>query len=374
MDNHTENKDNLLGILETLARYRRYIIGVCAIVGIGAFIIALLLPVYYQATTLFLAASPDLTMPERIFGTSATDMQYFGNNNDNDRLLTIAESSELADFLIREFNLYEHYNIDSTGPKAGFYIQEKFFDLYDVQKTKRDALQIAIEDKDPQLAAAMANAARDRIDVIARGLIKESQQRLMDTYKSSIDASSAQLSVLGDSIQAVRNRYGVYNAEAQSETLSGLLATTQSKLASSKAKLEALKKQQGRIKQDSIIFLEASVQGMENQLANLNQQLAQLNQGMSNVEGMTEEYEQAVLQLSYKKERYKQIMAAYNSDASTIILVEKATVPIVKSRPKRSILILAAVAIAFIFSVVAVLLLDTYKDVDWKRLGRLNDL
>ena len=40
--------------------------------------------------------------------------------------------------------------------------------------------------------------------------------------------------------------------------------------------------------------------------------------------------------------------------------------PVIKSRPKRSIIVLATVAIAFLFSLIGALLFDTYKDVNWK--------
>jgi len=364
-----ENKDNLLGVVETVLKHSRYIVITCLIVGIGAVVISLLLPVYYKASTIFLAASPDQAMPERIFGTSTTSLQYFGNNNDNDRLLTIAESSELANYLIDKFDLYDHYGIDSTAQRARFKIQEKFFGLFEVQKTKRDAIQLTVEDKDPEMAAAIANEARVRIDIMASSLIKATQARLMQTFRETIEAKETQIEVVSDSIQAFRERYSIYNTEAQSESLSSLLGRTQSKLARSEARLRALQTTNVRVDQDSIAFLKATVEGLKEEFNSLQSQADQLNQGMSKVEALNEEHQQAVLQVSYDKERLKQIQAAYNSDVSAVILVEAAAVPIIKSRPKRAILVLAAVAIAFVFSLIAVLLLETYKDVDWKRLA-----
>ena len=86
----------------------------------GSIIIVLLLPVYYQSSTIFLAASPDILTDRGLFGTATRDPQQFGNNNDNDRFLTIAESDELASYLINKFDLYQHYDIDSSGSKSGY--------------------------------------------------------------------------------------------------------------------------------------------------------------------------------------------------------------------------------------------------------------
>ncbi|MEM8524721.1 MAG: hypothetical protein AAGG68_08755 [Bacteroidota bacterium] len=355
-----EQQDNLLGVLKTLVRYFKFIFGVCAIVGLGSIIIVLLLPVYYQSSTVFLAASPDILTERGLFGTANRDPQQFGNNNDNDRLLTIAESDELASYIIDNFDLYKHYDIDSSGAKSGFYIKEQFRGLYEVKRTKRDAIQLSIEDKDPELAAKMANAAREKIDAISLGLTKDLLNKQIKTFEQNIKSKDETLASLSDSLQANRMRYGIYNTEAQSESLSSSISSKQAKLSASRAKLSATKTSKGR---DT---LSTNIAGLENELENLEAQLQKLNQGMPRVMALEDEYEQAVKQMSFDKERLKQLRAAYAAEVSSIILVEKAAVPIVKSRPVRSILVLASVVAAFVFMVMGVLLYDNYKDLDWK--------
>ncbi|MEL6942625.1 MAG: hypothetical protein AAFO82_08145, partial [Bacteroidota bacterium] len=112
--------------------------------------------------------------------------------------------------------------------------------------------------------------------------------------------------------------------------------------------------------------LSTNIAGLEKELENLELQLNKLNKGMPRVMALEEEYDQAVKQVSFDKERLKQLRAAYTAEISAIILVEKAAVPIVKSRPIRSILVLASVIAAFVFMVIGVLLYDNYKDLDWK--------
>ncbi|MEN0045763.1 MAG: hypothetical protein AAF806_01755 [Bacteroidota bacterium] len=355
-----EQQDNLLGVLKTLAHYFKFILGVCTIVGIGSIIIVLLLPVYYKASTVFLAASPDILTERGLFGTANRDPQQFGNNNDNDRLLTIAESDELANYIINRFELYEHYDIDSSNAKSAFYIKEQFRGLYEVKRTKRDAIQLSIEDKDPKIAASMTNAAREKIDAISLGLTKDLLDKQIKTFEQNIGNKSQTLNVLSDSLQAVRSRYGIYNTEAQSESLASSISSKQAKLSSSRAKLNASKTQKGR---DT---LATNIAGLEKELENLQGQLQKLNEGMPRVMALEEEYDQAVKQVSFDKERLKQLQAAYSAEVSSIILVENAAVPIVKSRPVRSILVLASVVAAFIFMVMGVLLYDNYKDLDWK--------
>ena len=83
-----ENKENLLGVIATLLKWRKPIIRLCLIAGIGTAIISLFLPNYYQSTTTFYAASPDLGMPDPV-GEMEKYRDYYGEDTDNDRILTI---------------------------------------------------------------------------------------------------------------------------------------------------------------------------------------------------------------------------------------------------------------------------------------------
>ncbi|MEZ4948632.1 MAG: hypothetical protein R2769_13560 [Saprospiraceae bacterium] len=367
-----ENKDNLLVGLGILFRQRRFIILVTGIVFLGSIVISLLLPVYYKSSTTFYAASPDLANPDKMFGGGSGESEYYGDGDDVDRLLTIAQGNELLDFLINEFHLYEHYDIDSTGPKSSFYIREKLLGLYNVQKTKYDAIQLSVEDKDPKIAAAMANAAREKLSKVTKELVKSSQRQQMETYKNSITEGTNKLNVLGDSLATLRERYGIYNPETQGEILATMLATSQGKVSGLRGKLDALTSSNG-VNRDTIRLVKANLTGAEAQLAQIKEDVNKFNQGSSRVSAMTEEHENAKKQVSWDTERLKHWEAAYNAEFPVIHLVESAAVPLVKSRPIRAIIVLASTMVAFLFSVIGVLLYNQYREVNWKKVMSDNE-
>ncbi len=362
-----KNNDNLLDVLKTLFKWRKQIIYVCGIAVVGAIVISLFLPNYYQATTTFLAVSPDQAKPESLFGNGQLRTEYFGNENDIDRLMTIAESSELVNFLVDSFNLYEHYEIDTSQAKAAFKVREKFFSLYEVQKTKRDAIELSIEDKDKELAARMANAAREKIDQIARRLIMEGLEKTIESYRDNIQNKEQQLRYLSDSLITYRKEYGIYSIVGQSEALPTQVSEAEALLVRSRSKLEALKGTRG-IPQDTIRYLQATVRGLEEEYNSLADRMDKFNTGLSKVGIFERQYIEANQTLSEDQERLKQALATYNSYIPAVLIVEKAQVPVVKSRPRRSIIVLAAAAIAFLFSLIGVLLFDTYSDVNWREV------
>jgi len=362
-----EKKDNLLGVLQTLYHWRKQIFYTCLAAGLGTAIISLLLPTYYKATTTFLAASPDQAKPELMFGEGELEAEFYGNENDIDRILTIAESSELADYLIDTFDLYKHYNINPKGAKAPYKVREAFYELYKVTKTKRDAIELSIEDTDKALAAKMANAARDKIDATVQQLMKEAHAKTINAYRTSILLKQRQMLIVSDSLNHLRSTYGVYNADAQIESIMSQLYGTQALLVRDKGKLEVLENSPG-IRRDTITYMRAKVTGMEAEVKSLEEKVKNINDGMPKIAIWEKQYWDANQALGSNRVRLKQFESAFESDIPSIILVEKAHEPIIKSRPVRSLIVIAAFVVAFFFSIVGVLLIEAYRDVNWREV------
>lgn len=360
-----ENRDNLLGVLSTIFAWKKQILTVTLVTLIGSSLIAFaFLDNYYKSTTIFYAASPDIFKPEQMFGTSNKDMEFYGTENDIDRILTIAESGELYEYLIKKFDLYKHYDIDSTNEKAPFKVREKLESLYKVKKTKFDAIELSVEDVDRQLATNMANAAREKVDNISQKLIKRSQENLLNAYASSFVEKEKILISIGDTLKQLRQNFGVIDPEKQTEAITKTAVESESNYARNKAKLEQLKKTPN-VSADTLAMLEAGVKGFEEEVKANSLMLKKYNEGFNSVSALKEFYERERDQMSKDKQRALQLQIAYNTKTSALILVEEGKVPVVKSRPKRSILILSAALIAFIFSVVGVLLIDNYKNINW---------
>ncbi|MBI5913754.1 MAG: hypothetical protein HY842_00105 [Bacteroidetes bacterium] len=129
----------------------------------------------------------------------------------------------------------------------------------------------------------------------------------------------------------------------------------------------------GLNRKDSITLLRANITGYESQLEQLYIRLDTFNKGMAQVDYLVESQLQASEQLAEDKEHYKMSKAAYNSEFPAIFLLEEGQVPVIKERPKRAFLVLAATAVAFIFSVIGVLVFDTYRDVDWREVMGLGN-
>lgn len=370
-----ENRDNLLGVFRSIYLWRKTIRNVCLLTLAGSIGISLLLDNYFEAKTIFYPASPQLANPELMFGNTGHVTEYYGSDRDLDRLAEIAASKEVEDYMVHRFNLYEHYDIDSTAKKGRFKVRERFRALYNAQKNKNDAIELSIEDTDPQKAADMANAARSKINEIGQRLTKESQSKLLAAFEANIKRKTAELALLGDSLRRTQNFYNIFNAGIQGDQISEQLATAESEIIRNRAKLDILEKNP-LIPRDTIAYIRADLNASEQQRRQLmsqeptseNMTLKRFSEGMPQIAILQDLHFQARKQLSYDLERYNQILAAYNTDIPALLVVEAAEVPLDKSRPKRSMIVIGAVMAAFLFTALAALIADAYRDVRWREV------
>jgi len=361
-----EQRENLIDVLKIFFKWLKPIAFLCIGVGIGTAAISLLISNYYESTTIFYANSVDQAKPGQIFGTSTRDIEFYGDDRDNDRLLTIAESNDLKDYMIQTFDLYKHYDIDPTKDRAAYNVRLKFNKYYNVIKTKRDAIELSIEDTDKELAAKMVNEAREKIDELAVKIIKGQLQNIQNSLEKNIQEKSSQLNVLGDSILALRTRYGVLNPETQGEIFATQILTAESELAGATAKLNSLKA--SGAPRDTLVQIAANIAGYKSKVNTLTQRIQNFNAGQSQVFILERQQKDMSNKLGVENVHLNQLVTAYNSDISAINLIEAGAVPIIKSRPKRSLIVISAVLVTAIFSFIGVLLFESYKDVNWKEV------
>ncbi len=355
--------DNLLDLVNAVYRWRKPIIISCVLAAILSIIAALMLPDFYTSRTIFYAASPDLAKPLPI-GQANAKRDIYGTDTDLDRLFSIANSGELTDYLIDEFNLYERYEIDPNGDQAGYAVRLMVAKAFNTQKNKFDALELSFEDKDPEMAAKIAKAAREKVNEIGQRMIKESQANLIKNYEQIIEEKGSYQQDLISKLGKLKNEYKIFNSSSKGEILSEQLTSTRSKYVNAKSRLDFYKSDATLT--DSIPMLAAKVAGLSKSLDELNKEAASYSSGSGEIEKLGMEMKEISEQFAIDKERYKQLKSAYDSPFSALHLVQEAKVPHVKSRPIRWIIVVGTTAVTFFLSLIWVLFMHQYKDVNWR--------
>ena len=136
-----QSDNSLLSIIHSLMKWKKTIIYTTATAFVLSFFISFLVPVYYQAQTVFFAANESLASPTPV-GGSDKDYFIYGTDNDRDRLLSVSQSTEVVNFLIDSFKLFEHYEIDPKSKKGPHRIREKLEKLYKVKKNQFGGIEM----------------------------------------------------------------------------------------------------------------------------------------------------------------------------------------------------------------------------------------
>jgi len=192
----------MLELISILFRWKWPLASVCILAGVISAIVLLLKPNHYQSTAVFLAANLYNIDRSSIFSRTPGDypVYLFGNSQEIDRLLAIGRSSPLIQSIISQFNLQQHYKIDTKDELAIVKTTERFMNNFSIIKNALDAIEVTIEDEDPQMAADMANMVVKKIDETYSNLTKESKNKLTQTLQFNIDALKQRLNQIDKQI------------------------------------------------------------------------------------------------------------------------------------------------------------------------------
>ena len=369
-----EGKDQIARIAISLYKNRKRL----AYLGLIGFIlsaaISLTLPNYYEASTVFYPSSEDLIKPEKLFGGAQTDLRFYGTDMEMDRLMSMAQSPELTDYLIDQFNLTERYNINKEERHWRSRVGNKLNKHINIKKTRFDGIELSVEDTDPEIAAQMANSARKKLADIAERVLKSAQKSMIKTLEQSIIEKEVVVSMLRDSLVATRQYFGIYNLDAQSEHFAGLISQLETGIEKERVRFEILSANP-RISRDTISYLEANLRGMEQQYRFLTEGdkeqlsgLRRMNKGMPLIQMLQSQHYREYTQLDFDRMRLKNFRSAYNAPFNAVFVIQEAYPPDRKVRPKRSLIVFGSVFFVLFFGALGIIALESIDKESLKKI------
>ena len=264
--------------------------------------------------------------------------------------------------MIDSFKLYDHFKIDPNNAKAKFKVREKLLSNYKTIKTKYGALLLIVEDKDPVMAAKLANAARESI---AQHVVKSSQKKLIENYDANILKKQIQSDSLANRLKKIKQTSGVFETWGQTTLYNKILTDAESDLEEARGKITFYKKYPAY--RDSVIRYMAEEMGALNKKNKAMTELEKYAPVLSELKQLEQEQARIHDQISLDKERLKQLNATYSVPFTALHLIEAADVPVQKSRPKRAIIVLIASLCGIMLSILAVFVIDNLKNSENRR-------
>lgn len=190
----SELKFDFSELWDFIIRYRKILIGAAIVGGIGGYISYKLATPQYQSAAIAYPANDNDNSIQLQQGSIMVVMQ-------------ILQSSALRNKVIEDFDLYDHYGVDTTNND---YHRKILYDQYhanvDFSVTDFKAIRIMVRDRDPQFAAQMANGIVRIVNEVTESIVKDNSKSILQNIERQLTEKEQQVNILLDSLESMKEK------------------------------------------------------------------------------------------------------------------------------------------------------------------------
>lgn len=350
-----EDEISLLDLATTLGEEKKLIFGLPFVAGIVAIVVSLLLtPIFTAKTTLLppqsnsgggaAAALASLGGLAGLAGISA-------GGTTADTVVAMLKSRSAKDQIIDQFNLVEYYEAD---------LREDVYKTLDTvvrvsSDKKSSMITVEVDDKNPELAAKMANAYYEVLKgLMTRVAVTEAQQR-RQFFEDQFAKAKEELSDAEVALKETQERTGLVELKSQAEATIGAVARLRAEIAQREVQLSAMRTFATPENSDYRRVV-AELNGLRAELKKLDKggeggELGLVSagnlpeQGLEYVRALREvKYQEAVFEIMAKQFELAKVDEA--KDGGNVQQLDAAVPPERKSKPKKAIIVIATVLAA----------------------------
>lgn len=230
--NSTNNAFNSLEIITYIYKKRLplIIVGLVAIISSIIFSSPFFITPKYKSTVVMFPTATNSIAKVLISYNSGSkdDIMGFGEQEQAEQLLQILTSNKIRSRIIEKYKLMEHYDIDSSSKFKYTNLFREYESNIKARRTEFMAVEIVVLDKDPQMAADIANDISALLDSVKNTMQKE---RAIQGYKIAEKEYSQlkdEVDKMVDSMQTL-GKLGINDYESQAEVFNGQYAIALSK-------------------------------------------------------------------------------------------------------------------------------------------------
>jgi len=367
----TEPVDESISLLDLLIvplkRKKTILIITLATVAITA-VISLIMPEIYMAKTRILRPQQQSSaVVSRLlsqFGSAAgTAAGLFGLNSPNALYIALLTSRPVMEAVVERFDLVKLYGAETVVDASA--------QLSSNVKVRSSSwsgiISISVYDRDPQLAADMANAlVKELKNMTKRLAITEAAQRRV-FFGERLKETRGKLIKAEKDMADFKAKAGVLALDAQAKAVISAISGMRAKIAEKEVQLKVMRTYSAP-NNPELQKLETRLRGLKAELKKLEPGEGKGYDYLMSTGGMPEvsiEYIRKLRKLNFTEELYNLFLKQYEAarldegrDAVMIQVLEKAIPPEKRIKPKRRRMVMIAALAGFLFSVLLCFLLE----------------
>jgi len=322
----------LRGFLAVAAEHRRGLILFVAAVALVSTGVSLLLPKWYTAESTILP--PTESAGEGLDPTSALiennalgRLGLFSSSTPSDVYVEILKSRTLRESLIQAFDLERLYHLkgmDRTGKELGQHVK--------VGSTPIGVVSVRVEDRDPQRAADMANHLVADLDRFNRESVNTRAKHTREFLEKRLTEIRASLTHAESTLTAYEQKNKVVASSEQSAV------SSMASVISQKLNLEVQRS-----------YLMSYTREGSAPLREVEAEIAAMDRELGKLPSLKQEGSRLALDAEIQRRVFTLVTARYEEtrvqearDTPTLTVLDPARAPEIRSRPRRTIIVLAS--------------------------------
>jgi LPS O-antigen subunit length determinant protein (WzzB/FepE family) len=207
-----QNEFNSFSVIHFAWKWRKILFIVTLLSGILAFAVSMFIKPMFQSTAIVYAPQYNSLLVDNY--EVKNDLHSYGHEYEAEQLMQILNSREFKDTLVRQFNLIEHYEIDTLHKYWRSKLYKELEEKIKINRTQYLAVVISVLDKDPKFAATLANAMVDELDMFKNKMELERSQAACKLIRRQIDEVHERMVKVNDSVQKLANE-GIFIYDVQ---------------------------------------------------------------------------------------------------------------------------------------------------------------
>jgi len=184
---------------------RWILIGVGLFAAIASIIISFQITPKFQSTVIMFPTT-GASISKSLLSANYTgrqDAYGFGEEEQAEQLLQVLNSELIRERIIRKYNLMEHYEIDPSSRYPYTQLAEEYRSNIKFRRTEFMSVEVAVMDRDPEIAANIANDIADLIDTVYNSMKKQRARAAFELVEHEYAEAEENISRLQDSLQLV---------------------------------------------------------------------------------------------------------------------------------------------------------------------------
>jgi len=222
-NNEGDQSFESVGLVSFLYSHRKLLMTITTIAAVAGAIFSgpfFITPLYESKVVMFPGSTSSIS--KAVLNENAglkNDVLKYGEEEEAEQMLQILGADDIRYNIIQKYELMKHYEIDTA--KSAYpltKLNKQYDDNISHRRTKLQSIEIKVRDKDPEIAAAIANDIANLLDSAKNKMQREVANKAYAIVEKQYKDLENEITAIQDSLK-VLGALGIHDYKSQSEVL-----------------------------------------------------------------------------------------------------------------------------------------------------------